>query len=175
MPKIKKYLWAVSTFISLLIFVTVVIFIGFHIFNNKSRDFLPEQFIDDRTNFIQSVTLLREAGDLTQPLNGNSNEEFTIPREQEQKIYSKIEDGLALSKKVDDTFLDYLNPDLKNYYRNKLILGNETYYEGLKFNNNGNTTLGVQKQIDGNNLMMEWYDWWAIHNEDLANKAYPQK
>jgi hypothetical protein len=160
-----------------IIFVIIIAigFLGYKIFGNKSEDFLPEQFIDDRTNFIQSVTLLREAGDLTQPPNGNSNEGFVIPKEQEQKIYSKIEEGLALSKKVDDVFLDYLNPDLKSYYRNKLILGNETYYEGIKLNNSGNTMLGVQKQIDGNNLIMEWYDWWAIHNEDLANKAYPQK
>lgn len=171
--EIKEYCWIISIIASLLVSVIIVFFIGSYFLRNESDSSFPEQFIDDRTNFIQSVTLLSEAGELTQPQSDNLSEEFTITEEQEQEIYSKIEEGLALSKKVDDAFLDYLSPELKSYYRNKLIIGYEIYYKGIKLNNGGNTVLGVQQQIYGNNLITEWHDWWAIHNENLADKAYP--
>jgi len=143
--------------------------------NNESASTasFSKQFTDDRANFVQSITVLRESSDLTQPSN-NSGEAFTIPKATEQQIYSKIEEGIALSKKVDDAFLDYIHPDLKNYYRNKLIAGNEIYYEGIKANNSGNVSVGVQKQMEGNNLMIEWINWWESHNKDLADKAYPK-
>ena len=106
--------------------------------------------------------------------NNNSGESYTIPKATEQQIYSKIEEGLALSKKIDNAFLDYIHADLKNYFRNKLIAGTEIYFEGIKSNNSGNISLGIQRQIEGINLMTEWVNWWNSHNKDLANKAYPK-
>src|SRR3989344_1531572 len=159
-----------------ILLVVVAVIAGYHFLNNNesaTTSSFPEQFTDDRANFVQSITVLRESSDLTQPSN-NSGEAFTIPKATEQQIYSKIEEGIALSKKVDDAFLDYIHPDLKNYYRNKLIVGNEIYYEGIKANNNGNVSVGVQKQMEGSNLMIEWIDWWESHNKDLADKAYPE-
>ena len=159
--------------------IIVAILVGYHFLSGdksttSSVSSFPEQFVDDRANFVQSITVLRKSSDLTQPSN-NSGEAFTIPKATEQKIYSKIEEGIALSKKVDDAFLNYIHPDLKNYYRNKLIAGNEIYYEGIKANNSGDVSLGVQKQMAGNNLMIEWINWWESHNKDLADKAYPKK
>ena len=159
-----------------ILLVVVAVIAGYHFLNNNesaTTSSFPEQFTDDRANFVQSITVLRESSDLTQPSN-NSGEAFTIPKATEQQIYSKIEEGIALSKKVDDAFLDYIHPDLKNYYRNKLIVGNEIYYEGIKANNSGDIPLGVQKQMEGNNLMIEWINWWESHNKDLADKAYPK-
>lgn len=161
-----------------ILLIIVAIFVGYRLLGGHesattSNSSFPEQFVDDRANFVQSITVLRESSDLTQPSN-NSGEAFTIPKETEQQIYSKIEGGIALSKKVDDAFLDYIHPDLKNYYRNKLIVGNEIYYEGIKANNSGNVALGVQKQMEGNNLMIEWINWWESHNKNLADKAYPK-
>jgi len=160
-----------------ILLVVVAVIAGYYFLNNNesaTTSSFPEQFTDDRANFVQSITALRESSDLTQPSN-NSGEAFTIPKATEQQIYSKIEEGIALSKKVDDAFLDYIHPDLKNYYRNKLIVGNEIYYEGIKANNSGDVSLGVQKQMEGNNLMIEWINWWESHNKDLADKAYPEK
>jgi len=161
-----------------ILLIIIAIFVGYRLLGSHesattSNSSFPEQFVDDRANFVQSITVLRESSDLTQPSN-NSGEAFTIPKETEQQIYSKIEEGIALSKKVDDAFLDYIHPDLKNYYRNKLIVGNEIYYAGIKANNSGNVALGVQKQMEGNNLMIEWINWWESHNKDLADKAYPK-
>lgn len=150
--------------------------IGYQFFGNKNSNnsAFPAEFMDDRANFVQSITVLGEYSDLINKPSNNSGEAYTIPKVTEQQIYSKIEEGLALSKKVDNAFLDYINPDLKNYYRNKLIAGTEIYYEGIKSNNSGNISLGVQRQIEGNNLMTEWINWWNSHNKDLANKAYPK-
>ena len=161
-----------------ILLILVAVFIGYRMLGNNesattSNSGFPEQFVDDRANFVQSITVLRESSDLTQP-SDNSGEAFSIPEATEQKIYSKIEEGIDLRKKVDDAFLDYIHPDLKNYYRNKLIVGNEIYYEGIKTNNSGDVSLGVQKQIEGSNLMIEWIDWWESHNKDLADKAYPE-
>lgn len=164
--------------IILILFIVLAVFVGYRLLGSHNStttiSSFPEQFVDDRTNFVQSITVLRESSDLTQPSN-NSGEAFTISKATEQQIYSKIEEGIALSKKVDDAFLDYIHPDLKNYYRNKLIVGNEIYYEGIKANNSGNVSLGVQKQMEGNNLMIEWINWWESHNKDLADKAYPKE
>jgi len=160
-----------------ILLIIIAVFVGYRLLGNHksaTTSIFPEQFTDDRANFVQSITVLRESSDLTQPSN-NSGEAFTIPKATEQQIYSKIEEGIALSKKVDDAFLDYIHPDLKNYYRNKLIVGNEIYYEGIKANNSGDVSLGVQKQMEGNNLMIEWINWWESHNKDLADKAYPKK
>jgi hypothetical protein len=160
-----------------ILLIVVAVFIRYRFLNSHESATIssfPEQFIDDRANFVQSITVLRESSDLTQPSN-NLGKAFTIPKATEQQIYAKIEEGTALSKKVDDAFLDYIHPDLKNYYRNKLIVGTEMYYEGIKANNSGDVALGVQKQMKGNNLMIEWIRWWESHNKDLSNKAYPKK
>jgi hypothetical protein len=140
----------------------------------KTTSSFPKQFTADRTTFTQSIKVLGQSSDLTQPSN-NSGEAFTIPKATEQQIYSKNEEGIALSKKVGDAFLDYIHPDLKNYYRNKLIAGAEIWYEGITANNNGDVSLGVQKQIEGINLMIEWNNWWKSHNEDAADKAFPKE
>jgi len=162
-----------------ILLIVLAVFVGYRLLGSNesattSSSSFPEQFVDDRENFVQSITVLRESSDLTQPSN-NSGEAFTIPKETEQKINSKIEEGIALSKKVDDAFLDYIHPDLKSYYRNKLIAGTEIYFEGLKGDTSNATSLGVQKQIEGNNLMIEWTNWWESHNKDLADKAYPKQ
>jgi hypothetical protein len=146
-------------------------FSGFKMTNNSA---FPAEYMDDRTNFVQSITVLGESIDLINNPSDNSGKEYNIPKVIERQIYSKIEDGLALSKKVDNAFLDYIHPDLKYYYRDKLIMGTEIYYEGIKSNNSGNDSLGVQRQIKGINLMTEWVYWWNSHNKDLSNKAYPK-
>ena len=156
--------------------IVFILAISNHFYSKKSRVVVtpfPQQFIDDRTNFIQSVTTLNESSELTQPKDNDLA--FTLSKEQEKLIYSKIEEGIALSAKVDDAFLDYMHPDLKEYYRNKLIAGTEVYYEGIKANNNGDEVAGFQKQMKGNNLMRQWWNWWDSHNDDLAEKAYPNK
>lgn len=165
-----------TTFYSLIAIIAFLIFAFapsvLESFGLQKHSVFPAEFIDDRENFVQSITVIEESSDLINK-NINSSEASTIPKTTEQQIYSKIEEGLALSKKVDDDFLGYLHPDLKIYYRNKFIAGTEIYYEGLKSNNNGNILLGIQRQKEGINLITEWANWWDSHNRDLVSKTYP--
>ena len=50
--------------------------------------------------------------DLTMPPD-NSGKPFDMPKEQKDQLRSKLAEGISLSKKIDDNFLDYLHPDLK--------------------------------------------------------------
>jgi hypothetical protein len=157
-------------------YLVVAVFVYRSLSSNETAttSSFPEQFIADRTNFTQSITAIGEASDLSQPPSNNSGESFKIPIATERQIYSKKQEGIALSKKVSDAFLDYIHPDLKNYYRNKLIAGAELWYEGITANQNGDISLGVQKQIEGVKLQIEWNNWWKSHNEELADKAFPE-
>lgn len=153
-----------------------ILMIGYQFFANKNshNSAFPPGFVDDRANFVRSITILGESSDLINNSSENSGKAYTIAKTTERKIFSKIEEGLALSKKVDTAFLDYVHPDLTNYYRNKLIAGTEIYYEGIKLDNSDNISLGAQRQIEGITLMTEWVNWWNSHNKDLGNKAYPK-
>ncbi|HTE49030.1 MAG TPA: hypothetical protein VK675_03935 [Candidatus Paceibacterota bacterium] len=149
----------------------------FWLFFSMTPSSFPQQFKDDRENFVQSLTVLYEASDLINKSNNQSSD--TESKATLQQIYSKMEEGIALGKKVDDAFLDYIHPDLKNYYRNKFIAGSEIYYEGMKAQEDSDAysevaLLNAQKQLDGIKLMTEWNNWWGAHNKDLSDKAYPE-
>jgi hypothetical protein len=97
----------------LILIAVVAVFVGYRFLGSNGSGVtssFPKQFIADRTNFTQSIADLGEASDLTQPPSNNSGEGFKIPKATEQRIYSKIEEGIALSKKVSDAFLDYIHP-----------------------------------------------------------------
>ena len=150
-----------------------IIFLGYRFLStNSTNTNFPTDYLDDRDKFTQSIQVLRESSDLTQPTD-NSGKPFDIPKEQEQQIYSKMEEGIKLSGEISDEFLDYLDPQLKSYYRNKLIKGTEIYYDGVKANNSGDIAVGVQKQMEGNNLIIEWINWWESNNKRIADKAFP--
>jgi len=150
----------------------VPLFNGNTIKSSTASNF-PEQFLDDRTAFVQSITALRESSDLSQP-SDSSGGSFTIPKEIERRIHSRIEEGIALSKRVNDAFLDYIHPDLKDYYRNKLIIGTQIYYDGIKESIRGNVSMAFKKQIEGNGLVNEWIVWWESHSKNLAKRVYPE-
>ena len=153
-----------------------LLMIGYQFLGNRNptNSTFPPEFIDDRANFVRSIIVLGESSDLINEPSNNSGEAYTIPEATEEQIFLKIEEGLALSKKVDNAFLVYIHPNLENYYRNKLIAGTQIYYEGLKLSNSDKTSLSVQKQAQGISLMAEWVNWWNSHNNNLANKAYPE-
>lgn len=138
--------------------------------NNTTQTTFPQKFEGDRTNFVNSLNAFDKFAELTTLKN---NEPLTLSKEQNQEALLKIEEGLNLSKKIDDSFLEYISPDLKYYYREKYIKGSEIYYEGLKSNTGDINSSGVQKQIEGNKLVMEWINWWETNNKRLGEKAFP--
>ncbi len=137
-----------------------------------SESNFPEQYVDDREHFSNSIALLKKSSDLSQSLD-NSGKAFQIPKKQQEEIKSLKTQGIALSEKVNDEFLDYLHPELRTQYRNKLIKGEKLYLEGLNESISGNETSGLPKQIAGNRLLVEWIAWWENNNDDIAERAFP--
>jgi len=97
-----------------------------------------------------------------------------MPKEQEDQIRSKLAEGISLSQKIDDSFLDYLHPDLKNNFRNKYVRGYELILDGLNSDTSDVNSIGVRKQIEGSNLIGEFNDWWDSNRDIITNKAYPE-
>ncbi|MBU1124121.1 hypothetical protein KJ652_06075 [Patescibacteria group bacterium] len=137
-------------------------------FFHKDKLPLPIEYTEDRDNFLESLKLLREAAELSQPPN-KSDIAFGIPIDQEQQIFSMIEEGIELSNNVGDDFLVFAHPELKRYYKDILIRGNELYFEGAQ---NSYKDTGVLKQITGNKLVIEWIDWWNANNRKIGNRIF---
>ena len=163
-------------FLLILLIVGAVV-VGYRFLNtnktNTTTNF-PEQFVDDRTTFAQAKQLFNDAMDLTMPPD-NSGKPFDMPKEQEDQIRAKLAEGVDLSKKIDDSFLDYLNPDLKNNFRNKYVRGYELILEGLNSDTSDVNSIGVKKQLEGSNLIGEFNSLWDANKDEITNKAYPEK
>lgn len=162
-----------------IIVVIVLLIVAFVVYrsvlsnNSKQAQLhpLPEQFLDDRTNFGKVNQLFTEAMDLTEPPD-NSGKPFDMSKDQQSQIYSKLQEGVDLSKQIDDSFLDYLNPELKVHYRNEYVKGNELFLEGLKGDTTNETSVGVKQQLEGSRLIGEWNQWWNNNKDTITNKAF---
>lgn len=142
--------------------------------NNQAKNpSLPQQYLDDREKYGKVNQLFTEAMDLTKSPD-NSAKPFFMPKNQENQILSKLEEGVNLSKEIDDNFLDYLNPELKNYYRNKYVRGNELCLEGLRSDTSNENSIGVKKQLECNQLIEEWIKWWDSNKDKITNRAFPE-
>ena len=162
-------------FLPILLIIGAII-IGYRFLNTdktNTTSIFPEQFIDDRSNFAQVKQLFNDAMDLTMPPD-NSGKPFDMPKKQEDQIRSKLAEGISLSQKIDDSFLDYLHPDLKNNFRNKYVRGYELILDGLNSDTSDVNSIGVRKQIEGSNLIGEFNDWWDSNRDIITNKAYPE-
>lgn len=160
-----------------IILIAIAVFVGYRFLNtNKtnSTSSFPEQFVDDRTNFAQVKQLFNDAMDLTMPPD-NSGKPFDMSKGQEDQIYAKLNEGISLSKKIDDSFLDYLNPDLKDNFRNKYVKGYELILEGLNGDTSNENSIGVKEQLEGNQLIDEFNKWWNSNKDAITNKAYPKE
>jgi hypothetical protein len=151
----------------------VILVLGSNLFtkNNKKYPALPQQYLDDRENFGKVNQFFTDAMNLTKPPN-DSGESFDMPPDQQSKILSDLQEGVNLSKQIDDGFLDYLDPSLKSNFRDKYVAGNELFMEGLKSDTSNEKSIGVQKQLEGNKLIGEWISWWNKNRDNITNKAF---
>lgn len=133
---------------------------------------MPEQYKTDNENFKQSVMLLNEARDLSNSPGSENQSSFELSKEVEEKIFSNNKEGIRLGKLVSDEYLDYIHPELKDMFKNKLIKGTEIYYDGLMMNNSGNITEGAQKQIQGNQLIIGWINWFDKNGKEITDKVF---
>lgn len=153
--------------------IVIILIIGLFVFRSNQPKFqaLPQQYLDDRETFGKVNQLFNDAMGLTQAPD-NSGQPFDMPKDQEAQIISKLEEGVNLSKQIDDEFLDYLNPDLKDNFRNEYVKGNQLFYEGLKGNTSNENSIGVKNQLEGNRLIGEWIKWWNTNKDTITNKAF---
>jgi len=156
-----------------IILIIGAIIIGYQFFGGSNDAPLPEQFVDDRAAFAQLKQLFNDAMDLTMPPD-NSGKPFDMPKEQEDQIRFKLGEGISLSQKIDDGFLDYLHPGLKNNFRNKYVKGYELILEGLNSDISNINSIGVRKQLEGSDLIGEFNAWWDSNRDIITNKAYPE-
>lgn len=153
------------------VLVVVVILLGIGYFSKIAVQPFPKQYLKDRDTFGQVNKLFSDAMDLTKPPD-NSGKPFTMSNSQQTLLINKLQEGVNLSKQISDGFFDYLNPEMKHYFRNKYVKGNELFLEGLQGDTSNTNSLGVQKQLDGSKLIGEWVDWWNANRVVIIDKAF---
>lgn len=134
---------------------------------------LPEEYLDDRAKFGEVNQLFNDAMTLTEPPD-DTGTPFDIPQNQQDRIITKLKGGIELSEEIDDSFLDYLHPELKRHFRNEYVRGNQFFLEGITGDTSTIKSVGVQKQIESNNLIVQWVDWWNIHRDEITDKAFAE-
>lgn len=148
-----------------------VVYILLAIFLVKTE--IPKYSMDvsNRSYFSNSLETWGESSDITNNAEKNS---VPVSNEQTNKVISLISSSVENGSKVSDSYLDYLDPSLKDNYRNKFIAGEQIYAEGLKESTNNDTleSPSVQKQVQGNQLIKDWLDWWYKNNDRITNKAF---
>lgn len=154
---------------AILLLLTVVVLSGC-----TKKTAMPTQYKADNENFKQSMSLLNEARDLTNPPESETQPSFELSKETEDKISSNNTEGIRLGKLVSDDYLDYMHPELKVMYKNKLIRGTEIFSEGLKGDTSDVNFEGVKKQLEGNQLIIEWIDWWTKNGKSITDKVFSE-
>lgn len=133
--------------------------------NGVSSDQRDTRFRTDRDAFSQSILLLRQASDLSQPPVGETS--FKMSPDQEQKYFDLFNRGLAASDRVGDSFLESLHPELRAMYRDELVAGTRLYLDGLKNSD-------LRRQLEGDRKMVRWIGFWEKHNREIVEKAFPE-
>ena len=155
------------------ILLTFLLIIGIIIivrYANKTA--IPYRYKTDNENFKQSVILLNKSRSLANTPESENQPNFELSKETEEKILLNIEEGIRLGKLIDDDYLDYLHPKLKDMFKNKLLRGTEVYYDGLMENNINDTVKSTQKQTRGNQLVIEWINWFDKNGEIITDKVF---
>ncbi len=130
-----------------------------------ARSDIPAKYHKDREAFARSVEALKDASALSEPPTDQTS--LRMEPEQERKLFSLVEEGLRLSQRVSNEFLDYLHPQLRSEYRDHLVRSTQLWYEGVK----GRDTL---KQVLGSQLQLQWIKFWEANNKMIADRAYPE-
>lgn len=124
----------------------------------------PPEFMKDRDNFIKINQLSDEIANLQSPAFKK------VTNEDQEKIYSKINEIININDKIDPRYFDYFNSEFKYYFEEKNIKGTKIFYEGLK---ETNTSISVKKQLEGNLLREEWFKWWQNNRKTMTDQAFP--
>jgi len=156
------------TIIPGLVIIVIGIAISLFIFGHLSSPLhfhsrkLPSNYADNRSSFTASIKDYSDASGIVNS-HGDVNQ-----------VANLISSSIASSTKVSDDFLDYLDPQLKDEFRNNLIKGEQLYLQGLNANTPNDTadSPSVKFQTQGIQLEKEWTNWWNSHHTALSKKAF---
>lgn len=119
----------------------------------------PIDSVDDDVRTILEDNLVRRPSSVAR---------FELDSIAEERVVTLLRRSLAAGESVDDRLLTHLKDDLRDPFRKFFIAGNKLYLEGLIENN-------PSKQIDGNDLIVQWADYWEQNNEEILSRMYPTK
>ncbi|MEK7597577.1 MAG: hypothetical protein AAB441_02930 [Patescibacteria group bacterium] len=147
------------------LFIIQYIFLGILLGSMlKSYPSFPKEFVNDRNNFEKINQLSDEIANLQSPAFKK------IANDDQEKIYSKINEMISLNDKIDPRYFDYFNSEFRYYFAGKNIEGTKIYYEGLK---EKDSRKKVELQFRGNSLREEWFKWWKKNSNEVYYQAYP--
>lgn len=145
-----------------LIGIAVVSLLALTAVCGKEREPINANVMRDR--FAYSLELSQKANQLSQPPGQVAS--FKMPEQQEKQMKDFLRQSIALGKGMNSKFLNWLGPNLNDIYKNKLIKGMQLYLDGLE-------KADVAKQLQGNQLTMEWAEYWEREKNGILDKMYP--
>ena len=127
---------------------------------------IPSEFLEDRKHLAQAFSAFDEAYKISQVPEGMTS--YKPPPGLEEKVQALIEKGLEEGDSISDEFLDWLHPEMKMNFRDKLMRGQNLILEGRKEDS-------VVKQVSGNELIGKWNnDFWEKNVDAIYKKAFPK-
>jgi len=113
---------------------------------------------------LESVTCLGRSADLSSPPEGKST--AVMSSEKEKEMYALMNQGINLSDKISDEFLEWAHPGLRAAYRENLI-------GGVKLIRDGYLTSDVQKQLEGIEKQLKWIEYFETNKDVIGEKLFP--
>lgn len=147
--------------LSIIQYIFLGILLGFML---KSYPSFPKEFVNDRNNFEK----INQLSDEIANLQGSTIK--IVTSEDNEKIYSKIDQIINLNDKINPRYFDYFNSEFRYYFEEKNIEGIKIYYEGLK---EKDSKKSIELQFKGNLLSEDWFKWWKKNSHEIYYQAYP--
>ncbi len=131
----------------------------------SSKKTIPNNFVWSRNNFVESIRLFRQAEQTSLALDTNKDEWFEPVLV--DLLTQKIDEGIKHSYNVSNDFLDYVNPFLRNKYREGLIGFYKAKYENLT-----TSTDSTKKREVKDALLIFWKSFYKRGFGRINNKVF---
>lgn len=130
----------------------------------SAADDLPSRFRGDRDRLTEAFGAFQKVSNLTTPPPGQSS--FPGSPQHRAAVLTHLEKGLLAADGVSDEFLDWLHPQMRDYFRTKLIAGQRSYHDGLRGSDEA-------LQVRGIMLIREWdRQFWRSNAKSITDKAF---
>lgn len=117
----------------------------------------------DSKIFEQSVLAAIAANGISFDLPRIQNQDSAAAKEKAKEMIALMEKSLTDARKVSDSFLESLHPEMKKFYRDFLMQGQALYLEGHR---TGNTSA----QVSAIQLMMKWGEFWDRNKNKILDR-----